>query len=90
MLSRTGVPFCVGFNRRFDPTHRALHDAIRAGEIGRPEMLILSSSDPEISPPDAVAASADHAHANLFAEKRFPSAKDCRTCHLELPEPPGN
>jgi myo-inositol 2-dehydrogenase/D-chiro-inositol 1-dehydrogenase len=56
VLSRSGVPFCVGFNRRFDPSHRALHDAIRTGEIGRPEMLILSSRDPEISPPDAVAA----------------------------------
>ena len=56
VLAQTGVPFFVGFNRRFDPTHRALHDAIRAGEIGRPEMLILSSRDPEISPPDYVAA----------------------------------
>jgi myo-inositol 2-dehydrogenase/D-chiro-inositol 1-dehydrogenase len=56
VLMATKVPFFVGFNRRFDPTHRALHDAIRAGEIGRAEMLILSSRDPEISPPDYVAA----------------------------------
>ena len=56
VLMETKVAFFVGFNRRFDPTHRALHDAIRAGEIGRPEMLILSSRDPEISPPDYVAA----------------------------------
>ena len=56
ILARTGVSFYVAFNRRFDPSHRALHDAIRAGEIGRPEMLVLSSRDPEISPPDAVAA----------------------------------
>ena len=56
VLAQTGVPFHVGFNRRFDPSHRALHDAIRGGEIGRPEMLILSSRDPEISPPDYVAA----------------------------------
>ena len=56
VLERTGVPFFVAFNRRFDPSHRALHDALRAGEIGQPEMLILSSRDPEISPPDAVAA----------------------------------
>ena len=56
VLAQTGVPFHVGFNRRFDPTHRALHEAIRGGEIGRPEMLILSSRDPEISPPDYVAA----------------------------------
>jgi myo-inositol 2-dehydrogenase/D-chiro-inositol 1-dehydrogenase len=55
-LTRTNATFCVGFNRRFDPTHRALHDGINGGEIGRPEMLILSSRDPEISPPDYVAA----------------------------------
>jgi len=56
VLARTGVPFFVAFNRRFDPSHRALHDAIRGGEIGHAEMLLLSSRDPEISPPDAVAA----------------------------------
>jgi len=55
ILASTRTPFFVGFNRRFDPTHRALFDAIRAGEIGRPEMLLLSSRDPEISPPDYVA-----------------------------------
>src|SRR4029079_5857037 len=56
VLRASQVPFFVGFNRRFDPTHRALGDAIRSGEIGRPEMLVLSSRDPEISPPDYVAA----------------------------------
>jgi len=56
VLGQTGVQFHVGFNRRFDPSHRALYDALRAGDIGRPEMLILSSRDPEISPPDYVAA----------------------------------
>ena len=55
-LRETGVPFFVGFNRRFDPTHRALFEAIRKGEIGRPEMFVLSSRDPEISPPDYVKA----------------------------------
>jgi myo-inositol 2-dehydrogenase/D-chiro-inositol 1-dehydrogenase len=54
-LRKTGVPFFVGFNRRFDPTHRALAENIRRGEIGRVEMLVLSSRDPEISPPDYVA-----------------------------------
>jgi len=56
VLDETGVPFHVGFNRRYDPSHRALHDAMRAGEIGRAEMLVLSSRDPEISPPGYVAA----------------------------------
>ena len=55
-LDATGTAFFVAFNRRFDPTHRAMFDAIRAGEIGQPEMLVLSSRDPEISPPDYVAA----------------------------------
>jgi len=56
VLEDTRTPFFVAFNRRFDPSHRALFDAIRAGDIGRPEMLVLSSRDPEISPPDYVAA----------------------------------
>ena len=56
VLVETGTPFHVGFNRRYDPNHRALFDALRSGEIGRPEMLVLSSRDPEISPPDYVAA----------------------------------
>ena len=55
LLARSGTPFFVAFNRRFDPTHRALFEAIRAGEIGKPEMLLLSSRDPEISPPEYVA-----------------------------------
>jgi len=56
VLDATRTPFFVAFNRRFDPSHRALFDAIRAGEIGRTEMVVLSSRDPEISPPDYVAA----------------------------------
>jgi myo-inositol 2-dehydrogenase/D-chiro-inositol 1-dehydrogenase len=56
VVAESRAPFHVGFNRRYDPSHRALFDAIRNSEIGRPEMLILSSRDPEISPPDYVAA----------------------------------
>jgi myo-inositol 2-dehydrogenase/D-chiro-inositol 1-dehydrogenase len=55
-LRKTRVPFFVGFNRRFDQTHRALFDALRRGDIGRTEMVVISSRDPEISPPDYVAA----------------------------------
>ncbi len=55
VLEQTGVPFCIGFNRRFDPSHAALRAAVAAGEIGAPEMLIVTSRDPEISPPDYVA-----------------------------------
>ena len=56
VLDAARTPFHVGFNRRYDPSHRALFDALRAGEIGQPEMLVLTSRDPEISPPHYVAA----------------------------------
>ena len=36
----------IGFNRRFDPHHLGVKDAIRSGEIGRLEKLILTSRDP--------------------------------------------
>ena len=37
ILAVTGVPFQIGFNRRFDPSHDALRRAARDGEIGRLE-----------------------------------------------------
>ncbi len=55
VLGRMGVPFFLGFNRRFDPSHAALHAAVAAGQIGALEMLVISSRDPEISPPEYVA-----------------------------------
>ena len=36
----------IGFNRRFDPNHRALRDAVYRGEIGSLEQLIITSRDP--------------------------------------------
>ena len=40
----------LGFNRRFDPGHRAARDAARAGEIGDLHQVIITSRDPEIPP----------------------------------------
>ena len=40
----------IGFNRRFDPGHCALRDAIRAGELGNLEQLIITSRDPGLPP----------------------------------------
>lgn len=36
----------VGFNRRFDPSFRALRDRVQAGEIGRLEQVVVTSRDP--------------------------------------------
>jgi myo-inositol 2-dehydrogenase/D-chiro-inositol 1-dehydrogenase len=39
----------IGFNRRFDPSFRAVHTRLLAGEIGTLEQLVITSRDP--SPP---------------------------------------
>ena len=36
----------LGFNRRFDPGHRAARDAVRAGEIGDLHQVVITSRDP--------------------------------------------
>src|SRR6185437_4019340 len=41
----------IGFNRRFDASFRALKQRIEAGEIGKPELLVITNRDPE--PPAA-------------------------------------
>ncbi len=41
----------IGFNRRFDPTHRGVYDAVRAGEAGKIEQIIITSRDPSPPPP---------------------------------------
>src|SRR5215467_8844050 len=39
----------IGFNRRFDPSYRALRERLQLGEIGRLELAVITSRDP--SPP---------------------------------------
>ncbi|MFL5859410.1 MAG: inositol 2-dehydrogenase [Solirubrobacteraceae bacterium] len=45
-----GVPFQVGFNRRFDPAHASVQEAVAAGAIGDPYLARISSRDPEPPP----------------------------------------
>ena len=40
----------VGFNRRFDPSFKALRDRLQAGEIGKLEQVIITSRDPAPAP----------------------------------------
>lgn len=44
------VPIQLGFNRRWDPSHRALALAVQAGEVGNLEQLIITSRDPGMPP----------------------------------------
>jgi myo-inositol 2-dehydrogenase / D-chiro-inositol 1-dehydrogenase len=44
------APFLLGFNRRFDPNFRKLHERIRSGEMGALETLHIISHDPAPPP----------------------------------------
>ncbi len=56
-VERAGVPVQIGFNRRFDPNFRAVRRAVEAGEIGRPEILRITSRDPSPPPLSYIAVS---------------------------------
>ena len=45
-----GVTCLIGFQRRYDPTFAALKERITRGEIGQPEMLVVTSRDPGAPP----------------------------------------
>ena len=44
-LHNIDVPIQIGFNRRFDPSHRKLAQAVHEGEIGQLEQVIITSRD---------------------------------------------
>ncbi len=46
----TGRPVMIGFNRRFDPNFSALRKALAGGEIGKAELLSITSFDPAPPP----------------------------------------
>lgn len=51
-VAGAGVPCMIGFQRRFDPTFAALKRRLDAGEIGAPEVVVLTSRDPGPPPLD--------------------------------------
>lgn len=40
------VKYQVGFNRRFDHNFEAVRDAVKAGKIGKPQLIKITSRDP--------------------------------------------
>jgi myo-inositol 2-dehydrogenase/D-chiro-inositol 1-dehydrogenase len=56
-VKRAGVTCLIGFQRRYDPTFAALKSRLVAGEIGDPEMLIVTSRDPGAPPVDYIKVS---------------------------------
>jgi myo-inositol 2-dehydrogenase/D-chiro-inositol 1-dehydrogenase len=53
-VDAAGVPFQIGFNRRFDPAHAAVAAAVADGEIGQPQLVRISSRDPAPPPVDYI------------------------------------
>jgi myo-inositol 2-dehydrogenase/D-chiro-inositol 1-dehydrogenase len=56
-VERAGVPFQIGFNRRFDPAHQSVRDAVAQGTIGDVHLVRISSRDPAPPPLEYVKTS---------------------------------
>jgi myo-inositol 2-dehydrogenase/D-chiro-inositol 1-dehydrogenase len=57
LISESGIPVALGFNRRFDPSFKSARSRVAAGEIGDLEQLIIISRDPAAPPADYVKVS---------------------------------
>jgi len=49
-VEAAGVPFQIGFNRRFDPAHASVRAAVAAGRVGDPHLVRITSRDPAPPP----------------------------------------
>jgi myo-inositol 2-dehydrogenase/D-chiro-inositol 1-dehydrogenase len=49
-VDAAGVPLQIGFNRRFDPSHQAVAEAVAAGRIGDVHLVRIASRDPAPPP----------------------------------------
>ncbi len=52
VVAETGGFVQIGFNRRFDPSHGAVRQAVADGEIGKLEQAVITSRDPAPPPLD--------------------------------------
>jgi len=55
--AQTAMPVMIGFNRRFDPNFMAFKTAADAGEVGKPELLSITSFDPAPPPVEYIKVS---------------------------------
>ena len=56
-VKAAGVACMIGFQRRFDPTFNEARTRMDRGEIGNPEMLVVTSRDPGAPPAEYIRAS---------------------------------
>ena len=56
-VAAAGVACMIGFQRRFDPTFSEAKQRLARGDIGAPEMLVITSRDPGAPPAEYLKAS---------------------------------
>lgn len=56
-VKKAGVKLQIGFNRRFDPNFRHVHDVVRSGMIGDPQIVRITSRDPSPPPLEYISVS---------------------------------
>ncbi|MBE0696822.1 MAG: inositol 2-dehydrogenase, partial [Anaerolineaceae bacterium] len=49
-VDKAGVKLQIGFNRRFDPNFRKVHEMVATGKVGTPHILRITSRDPAPPP----------------------------------------
>lgn len=53
-VKEKGVTLQVAFNCRFDPQFHEVFELVRSGKIGRPQMIKITSRDPDLLPHDLI------------------------------------
>ena len=56
-VKKAGVQLQVGFNRRFDHNFARIHELVKSGGVGEPQLIKITSRDPAPPPPEYVAVS---------------------------------
>ena len=56
-VENAGVKLQVGFVRRFDHNHKAVHDTVASGKLGAPNIVKVTSRDPDHQPMDYIKVS---------------------------------
>ena len=56
-VDRAGIKLQIGFNRRFDPNFKRVHDLVAQGRVGQPRLLHITSHDPGPPPIDYIKVS---------------------------------
>jgi myo-inositol 2-dehydrogenase / D-chiro-inositol 1-dehydrogenase len=65
-IAGCAVPIMIGFQRRFDPTHRAVKQAVERGEVGSIEVVTIISRDPSPPPATYIAVSGGQFHDQMI------------------------